>query len=133
VSEEKGKSKSKSTGIKERIIAAVTRAMEEVKKTGTPVGVEIIRSENFVFQLLVVPPGTQQYGATTVQRTNPAVLPQIRSRRLWRNSLTIKQFEYLREIQSIINAVMDNEELAEAIREVMTPRETTKPSLVIEI
>lgn len=133
MSEEKGKSKSKSTGIKERIIAAVTRAMEEVKKTGTPVGVEIIRSENFVFQLLVVPPGTQQYGATTVQRTNPAVLPQIRSRRLWRNSLTIKQFEYLREIQSIINAVMDNEELAEAIREVMTPRETTKPSLVIEI
>ena len=133
MSEEKGKSESKSTGIKERIIAAVTRAMEEVKKTGTPVGVEIIRSENFVFQLLVVPPGTQQYGATTVQRTNPAVLPQIRSRRLWRNSLTIKQFEYLREIQSIINAVMDNEELAEAIREVMTPRETTKPSLVIEI
>jgi len=133
VSEEKGKSESKSTGIKERIIAAVTRAMDEVKKTGTPVGVEIIRSENFVFQLLVVPPGTQQYGATTVQRTNPAVLPQIRSRRLWRNSLTIKQFEYLREIQSIINAVMDNEELAEAIREVMTPRETTKPSLVIEI
>jgi len=133
VSEEKGKSKSKSTGIKERIIAAVMRAMNEVKKTGTPVGVEIIRSENFVFQLLVVPPGTQQYGATTVQRTNPAVLPQIRSRRLWRNSLTIKQFEYLREIQSIINAVMDNEELAEAIREVMTPRETTKPSLVIEI
>ena len=133
MSEEKGKSKSKSTGIKERIIAAVMRAMNEVKKTGTPVGVEIIRSENFVFQLLVVPPGTQQYGATTVQRTNPAVLPQIRSRRLWRNSLTIKQFEYLREIQSIINAVMDNEELAEAIREVMTPRETTKPSLVIEI
>lgn len=133
MSEEKGKSESKSTGIKERIIAAVTRAMDEVKKTGTPVGVEIIRSENFVFQLLVVPPGTQQYGATTVQRTNPAVLPQIRSRRLWRNSLTIKQFEYLREIQSIINAVMDNEELAEAIREVMTPRETTKPSLVIEI
>lgn len=133
MSEEKGKSKSKSTGIRERIIAAVTRAMDEVKKTGTPVGVEIIRSENFVFQLLVVPPGTQQYGATTVQRTNPAVLPQIRSRRLWRNSLTIKQFEYLREIQSIINAVMDNEELAGAIREVMTPRETTKPSLVIEI
>lgn len=127
------KSKPKKSGIKEKIIAMVKKAMEEVKKTGSPVGIEIIRTENFVFQLLVVPPGTQTYGATTVQRSNPAVLPQIRSRRLWRNALTIKQFEYLNELKSIIDTVLGNEEIASSIKEVMTPRETTKPVLVMEI
>ena len=131
---EKKETKSKSNpGLKDKIIKAVHKAMDEVMKTGSPVGIEIIRTDNFVFQLLVVPPGTQQYGATTVQRSNPAVLPQIRSRRLWRNALTFKQFEYIREVQTILNEVMRNEEIADAIKEVMTPRETTKPSLVIEL
>jgi len=120
-------------GLKEKIVGSVKKAMEEVKKTGSPVGIEIVRTENFVFQLLVIPPGTQRYGATTVHRENPAVLPQIRSRKLWRNAITFKEFQYIKEVKELLDAVLGNKEIVDAIKEVMTPRETTKPSLVIEI
>ena len=121
------------TGVKEQLEKAIKQAVEEAKKTGRPQGIELMRNEHYAFQLLITPPGEVPYGAVTVKREHPSVLMSIRSTRLWRNNLTIPSFEHFVALKQLIEAIDNDKELMEAVREVVTPTTVSAPIRTIKI
>ncbi|RKY29804.1 MAG: hypothetical protein DRP74_08175 [Candidatus Omnitrophota bacterium] len=115
----------KIVSIKEKIQKAVQKLVQEVKETGRPASIEIMETDRWVLQILVVPPGTVRYGATTVQRQEPGVLLSIRSRALWRNNLTIRDLDGIMSLKRLIDEFVNDKELFEAVGLVLTTKETT--------
>ena len=115
----------KNVSIKEKVQKAVQKLVQEVKETGRPASIEIMETDRWVLQILVVPPGTVRYGATTVQRQEPGVLLSIRSKVLWRNNLTIRDIEGVMSLKRLIDEFVNDKELFEAVGLVLTTKETT--------
>jgi len=115
----------KNVSIKEKVQKAVQKLVQEVKETGRPASIEIMETDRWVLQILVVPPGTVRYGATTVQRQEPGVLLSIRSKVLWRNNLTIRDLEGVMSLKRLIDEFINDKELFEAVGLVLTTKETT--------
>ena len=115
----------KIVSIKEKIQKAVQKLVQEVKETGRPASIELLETDRWVLQILVVPPGTVRYGATTVQRQEPGVLLSIRSRALWRNNLTIRDLDGIMSLKRLIDEFVNDKELFEAVGLVLTTKETT--------
>ena len=115
----------KIVSIKEKIQKAVQKLVQEVKQTGRPASIELLETDRWVLQILVVPPGTVRYGATTVQRQEPGVLLSIRSRALWRNNLTIRDLDGIMSLKRLIDEFVNDKELFEAVGLVLTTKETT--------
>ena len=123
--EEKAPNPETITKLQEKVRKAVNKLIDEVKKTGRPASVEILETDRWVLQILVVPPGTVRYGATTVQRQEPGVLLSIRSKALWRNNLTIRDIEGMLSLYRLVDAFVNDKSLFEAVSMVLTTRETT--------
>ena len=113
----------------------VQSTIEEVTKTGSPASIEIMGNDQWVLQLLVVPPSTVSYGATTVRRSSPGVLLSIRSAKLWRNNLNIKSREAFEALKELLDEFSKDEELKNAVLDSITTRETrpTKKILLEEL
>ena len=122
---EKAPDANKIVNLSEKVRKAVQRLADEVKKTGRPASLEILETDRWVLQILVVPPGTVRYGATTVQRQEPGVLLSIRSRALWRNNLTIRDVQGVMSLYRLIDGFIKDKELFEAVSMVLTTKETT--------
>ncbi|RLE37529.1 hypothetical protein DRJ17_06435, partial [Candidatus Woesearchaeota archaeon] len=101
--ENKAPNAQKIVSLSEKVRKAVQKLVDEVKQTGRPASIEILETDRWVLQILVVPPGTVRYGATTVQRQEPGVLLSIRSKALWRNNLTIRDVEGIMSLHRLID------------------------------
>ena len=123
--ENKAPNAQKIVSLSEKVRKAVQKLVDEVKQTGRPASIEILETDRWVLQILVVPPGTVRYGATTVQRQEPGVLLSIRSKALWRNNLTIRDVEGIMSLHRLIDGFIKDKELFEAVTMVLTTRETT--------
>jgi len=110
----------------------VEEAKKQVKESGTPTSIEILSNDTWALQLLVVPPSTRTYGATTVER-DLGVLLQIRNAVNWRNSLTIPDRASFEALKAIMDAFGKDDELQTAIFNVLTGRKqpSTRPTLRI--
>lgn len=123
--QEKAPDANKMVSLTEKVRKAVNRLIDEVKKTGRPASIEVLETDRWVLQILVVPPGTVRYGATTVQRQEPGVLLSIRSKNLWRNNLTIRDIEAMMSLHRLVDGFIQDKELFEAVSMVLTTKETT--------
>jgi len=110
----------------------VEEAKKQVMQTKQPTSIEILSNDTWVLQLLVVPPSTRTYGATTVER-DLGVLLQIRNAVNWRNSLTVPDRASFEALKAIVDAFGKDDELQSAIFNVLTGRKqpSTRPTLRI--
>ncbi len=107
--------------IKERLEERLKQAISEVEKTNQPTSVEIGRNDRWTLQLLVVPPSTRTYGAVEVKR-DQAVLLTVRSNNNWRNNITLPDARAITALKEIIDWLVQNEELYNAVLSVLTGR-----------
>ena len=110
----------------------VEEAKKQVKESRTPTSIEILSNDAWTLQLLVVPPSTRTYGATTVER-DLGVLLQVRNAVNWRNSLTIPDRASFEALKAIMDVFGKDDELQTAIFNVLTGRKqpSTRPTLRI--
>ena len=110
----------------------VDEAKKQVTQTKQPTSIEILSNDTWVLQLLVVPPSTRTYGATTVER-DLGVLLQIRNAVNWRNSLTVPDRASFEALKAIVDAFGKDDELQSAVFNVLTGRKqpSTRPTLRI--
>ena len=116
--------------IVEKLKNKVNKLVEEVKKTGTPASLALMESDNWVLQLLIVPPGEVRYGATTARRQNVGILLSIRSAKLWRNSLTIASPEKFHELVALVDQFKKSD-IYQPVLEMLTTREVTAVRRVV--
>jgi len=116
----------------ETVRELVNEAKKQVMETKAPSSVEILSNDTWTLQLLVVPPSTRTYGATTVER-DLGVLLQIRNNVNWRNSLTIPDRGSFEALNAVIKAFAESNELQAAVFNVLTGRKqpSTRPTLRI--
>ena len=117
----------------EAVKNAIKEAKKDVEKTGTPRSIAILENDRWTLQLLVTPPATVTYGATTVSR-HSAVLLSIRSRVNWKNNLTIPDQRGYEALLELMQSLEENKELKEAVLSSVTGRvEKVTPTIKIEL
>ena len=109
--------------IREVLQKKLQSTIKEVSETKSPASIEIMGNDYWTLQLLVVPPSTVQYGATTVRRDRPGVLLSIRSSKLWRNNLNIRSREAFEALIELLNEFSKDTELRDAVLDSITTRE----------
>ena len=93
--------------------------LKECMKEGRIVSKELMSNEEWIIQLVALPPRETNYGGIKVVRRNPAIGVMIRSTTNWKNNITIvKQSDFVKFLE-IIKRLMSDEALVKAVYHVI--------------